>query len=157
MNYQINTMDYFSLVNMLMGQLTPQLRAKILEKLTDMNNQLLYGMAGVSSHRKKDAVELPHPALDQYNYRQPNPVPRDIPISGNRFENAKDIHEIEHDHEHEHEVDIDDIIEDIYEQNNQPDSLDIKLAHIKKLQDKIIADQNRRKQKNRSKRKMPIV
>lgn len=39
--FQINSLDYWSLVNLLMGQITPQTRKQILDKLTLMNNLLL--------------------------------------------------------------------------------------------------------------------
>lgn len=40
---QISNLDYWTLVNMLMNQITPETRKKILERLTEMNNQLMIG------------------------------------------------------------------------------------------------------------------
>jgi len=38
---RINSMDYLTLVSMLSTQITPHIRKLILDKLTEMNNQLL--------------------------------------------------------------------------------------------------------------------
>ena len=40
---QINNSDYWTLVNMLMNQITPDVRKLILDRLTEMNNQLIIG------------------------------------------------------------------------------------------------------------------
>lgn len=99
---QINIMDYWSLVNMLMNQISPDIRKQILERLTEMNNQLLMenlfkdGMsvmqtknqpdlarAAILNSRKKDLSEMQHPSLNNYNYKGQNPLPFDIPSNTN--------------------------------------------------------------------------
>ncbi|XWV26579.1 hypothetical protein QJ857_gp0488 [Tupanvirus soda lake] len=92
-NNQISSLDYFSLVNMLMNQISPETRKQILERLTDMNNQLMMGMnsqiqtdlprSSMLNSRKKDATEIQHPSFDRLNYKGPNPLPLNIPINGN--------------------------------------------------------------------------
>ncbi|XWV25319.1 hypothetical protein QJ856_gp0451 [Tupanvirus deep ocean] len=92
-NNQINSLDYFSLVNMLMNQISPETRKQILDRLTEMNNQLMMGMnsqiqtdlqrSSMLSSRKKDATEIQHPSLDRLNYKGPNPLPLNIPMNGN--------------------------------------------------------------------------
>lgn len=117
-------MDYWTLVNMLLGHITPEIRKHILERLTELNNGLLYGSSmipiippditrpGIINPRKKDMEESIQPNMYKYN----------TPMSK--------------------EIDLDDIIDDI---QNEPDTLDIKLAKIKTLRDKIIADKRQRR------------
>ena len=83
---QINNMDYWSLVQALSTQISPQYRAVVLSRLTEMNNQLLLGnqsniqmdlaRAGSINSRKKDANELSHPSFDHTQYRSQQGEPR---------------------------------------------------------------------------------
>nr|AEX63007.1 hypothetical protein mv_R805 [Moumouvirus Monve] len=75
---QLYNMDYLSLVNMLTLQLTPVDRKAILERLIEMNDQLLYkndinvDMSRNSqlNSRKKDIKENLHPSMDFYNHNK---------------------------------------------------------------------------------------
>ncbi len=116
MNYQyiqqINNLDYMGLVNMLLTQITPEIRSTVLERLTELNDQLLNNLnnntgnyntinndlarSGSLNTRKKDIIESLHPSLDQYrnmninnnNITLQNPIPLGIPISStNQFNN----------------------------------------------------------------------
>ena len=127
---QINNMNYWSLVNMLMGQITPEIRKHILEKLTEMNNDLLYTpnvmpviqpdvTRPLLNTRKKDMDEKSVP-IEPLNYNIGSPP--------NNYKNR--------------EIDLDDIIDDL---QKEPDTLDMKLAKIKFLRDKIVSDKRRRK------------
>ena len=87
----IGNMDYLSLVKMLMDQITVEKRKEILQRLTEMNNQLLMGYdqsyqsepprIGFSSSRKKDLSENMHPSFDQYSYKGQNPLPFGLPLN----------------------------------------------------------------------------
>ena len=169
---QISNLDYWSLVNMLMIQITPDVRKQILDQLTEMNNQLLIGMkpqiqsdlarSSIHSSRKKDVSEIQHPSLDRIN-----PLPlNNIPISSNNqfamnnsyqmpqmimpinnYSNSNQYN-TQQQNDSECEIDIDDIIDEIH---NTPDELDEKLARIKNLHAKIISDKRRRRKERDNK------
>lgn len=92
---QIKQLDYFSLVNMLLGQISPEVRSTVLIRLTEMNDRLLSGMqsgvqpdlsrAGALNSRKKDLTEIQHPSLDQYSYKGHNPIPLNFPCADDRL------------------------------------------------------------------------
>jgi hypothetical protein len=189
--HQIKQLDYWGLVNMLMNQITPDTRAIILERLTNMNNQLLnksnsqtnavmnpsvsFGDLSRSSmlnSRKKDATEVQHPSMDQYNYRGPNPLPLNIPMNYNSMSSMSQMNvanpmtssmnpimnttnsnqfmpQQNNYHHTPKEIDLDEIINDI--SNEDDDSLDNKLSKIKNLHTKIISDKRqRRKEKSQN-------
>ena len=165
---QISNLDYWSLVNMLMIQITADTRKQILDRLTEMNNQLLIGMkpqiqpdlarSSMLNSRKKDVSEIQHPSLDRIN-----PLPLNgIPMNNNNQFSMNNSYQIpqmmmpinnysntnkyitQQKNDSECEIDIDDIINEIH---NTPDELDEKLARIKNLHTKIIADKRRRRKK----------
>lgn len=155
-------MDYWSLVNMLMNQITPETRAIILEKLTEMNNSLLsknkmmcernlemdLSRTISMNSRKKDLDEQIHPSLDIYRNNSTqhnileNPIPLNIPInSNNQFMNDKYKYEKTNNYQQKDtQIDLDDIIHDI-----DDDMLNEKLDKIKNLYQKIISDKKKRK------------
>lgn len=153
---QLHTMDYWSLVNMLTSQITPETRKMILDKLSEMNNQLLMGMnmnsiqpdlarSSMLNSRKKDLSETQHPSFDHLNYKGPNPLPLNVPINGNNHFTMTSYHSQVSNANNE--INLDEIIDDAQE---IPDPLDMKLAYIKKLHTKIVAEKRkRRKEKER--------
>lgn len=100
---QINTMDYWSLVNMLLTQITTDTRKEILERLIVMNEQLILSSKtqqkihvdparnSFLSTRKKDTVEIPNPSLDRINYNGQNPLPLNVPTNANNTNNLNDM------------------------------------------------------------------
>lgn len=160
---QINNMDYWSLVSMLMNQITPDIRKLILDRLTKMNDQLMasftpteFPRAPVLSSRKKVTHEMPHPSRN-YNYSG-NP----IPVSFNDIEPKMFNPSIFSPKKHQNkdynmnnntddEIDIDDILSDLCDENvfeeSEEDILDQKLNRIKKLYNKIVSDKRRRRNK----------
>ncbi len=171
--FQINTMDYWSLVYMLMNQSTPEIRKLVLERLTEMNNQLLgsdLSRLSTLNSRKKDTSEIPHPSLDFANSQGKNPLPIHIPINStnpntnfipdrpnqystnsyqNKIPTTRPEANIYDKHQYDvcSEIDLDDIIEEI----RGSDPLDDKLAHIKKLYGKILTDKRRRRKERENK------
>lgn len=166
-NYNnISNMDYLSLVGMLTEQITPEKRKEILQRLMEMNDQLLmgYGTTGQGfqtepprigrlNSRKKDLTENMHPSFDQYNYKGQNPLPFGMPINSNinnDFDYRSNFSQIDNSLKQNNiqdtfdEINIDEIINDIHGETNM-DSLDKKLSKIKNLQDKIIIDKRKRK------------
>lgn len=179
---QINNMDYWSLVGMLMNQISPETRKLILEKLTEMNNQLLIGnhskiqqdlaRMGILNSRKKDVSENKHPSMDILN-KGKSPIPLVMPTNYNNqfalnpyqmsgITNMTQLNPMtpmplnnfsfpKHNskkNKHITEIDLDDIINDIHEES---DDLDEKLARIKALHTKIIADKKRRRKEREKK------
>lgn len=74
---QISNMDYWSLVNMLMIQITPETRKHILDRLIEMNNLLLSFQiqpdllrSPILNTRKKDVTEIQHPSINYTNLNQ---------------------------------------------------------------------------------------
>ncbi|AUV58274.1 hypothetical protein [Bandra megavirus] len=174
-NYnQINNMDYLSLVNMLTLQINPENRKMILERLTEMNNQLLYkndsntmaeytnvdlSRSSQINSRKKDVQENLHPSMNYYNNKGINPLPLNIPMNSAHQYNIEQPNtnymNINHkssakinNKNYSDEIDLDSIINNFDDNDNIPDALDIKLAKIKKLHTKIITD-NKNKRKNK--------
>ena len=179
---QISNMDYWSLANMLLTQINVETRKQILERLTEMNNQLIMGMGvqiqpdlarpSMLNSRKKDVSEVQHPAMDRLNYKLPvqesqhsmqrssNPVPINIPINStssqfnmnNSYQmplnNYNQYSTSSQNKELQPEIDLDDIIDEI---TNESDELDNKLAKIKQLHTKIIADKRRRRRERENK------
>ena len=119
---QISSMNYFELVDMLKKQITPEIRKYILERLIIMNNELITNTNRLNNIK----IDIVQP---QKMY-----TPKNSSIDiGNSYNN--------------NEIDIDDIIDDIHK---EPNALDLKLARIKKLRDKILFD---KKQRRKSKEK----
>ncbi len=169
-NNNLDDMDYLSLVKMLSEQIMPEKRKSILERLTEMNNQLLMGFTGIDnmselprtgmmSSRKKDLTENYHPSFDQYNYKGQNPVPFGLPVNsnGDHFDYRLNFDQIktpninnsnfksnEYERNKIDDIDIDEIINDIHVET-ELDTLDKKLSKIKTLQNKIIFDKRKRK------------
>ncbi|AGF85491.1 hypothetical protein QJ854_gp291 [Moumouvirus goulette] len=164
---QLYNMDYLSLVNMLTSQLTPIDRKAVLERLIEMNDQLLYkndinldtSRNNQLSSRKKDIKENLHPSMDFYNHNKQNPIPLNIPSSStsqtsiesrnmfcnpNIYNNQR-VHKKTYD-----EIDLDSIINnmsDFDDKENEEESLDNKLQKIKKLHSKIIANNKHKRKK----------
>ncbi|AQN68152.1 hypothetical protein [Saudi moumouvirus] len=166
---QLYNMDYLSLVNMLTLQLTPVDRKAILERLIEMNDQLLYkndinvDMSRNSqlNSRKKDIKENLHPSMDFYNHNKKNPIPLNIPSSStsqtsietrNVFYNPNIYNDINNKTHKKtcDEIDLDSIINNISDfddKENSEESLDDKLQKIKKLHSKIIANNKHKRKK----------
>ena len=127
---QIQGMNYFELVQMLMKQIIPEIRKCILERLTEMNNDLITAnkiatMKAQQMHmytQKNQEINIPYTATSAQNSAH---------NSETRISNFSDD-----------EIDIDDIIDDV---QKKPDELDLKLGRIKNLYDKIVADKRRRR------------
>ena len=160
-NIPIIDADYWTLVNLLTTQITPQIRKQILSRLTDLNDQLILANAiqnqfhnGQNSQdlsrstvhpttncRKKDVTELQHPSLDMFNYNGNNQYNTNI-IGGhtnNNFLRNQD----------QSDIDLDEILADIHDSHDNheshPDALDQELARIKNLYGKVIASKRRRR------------
>lgn len=176
---QIRNLDYWSLVQMLLTQISPETRSIILERLVELNNQLLIGSqstiqpdlarAAVLSSRKKDMSEIQHPSMDRFNYKGQNPLPLNIPINANNHfkpGNSTNIFQSnmfaqssnyvappspasQNSYDDEDEIDLDNIIDELKDDGND---LDSKLARIKNLHHKIIMDKRQRR-KDREARK----
>ena len=112
---QISKMDYWTLVNMLMNNITPDIRKQILIRLTEMNDQLIASMA-MQNLVQRSRIESDRTQQMPRNYNPSNQPEQP-------------------------EVDLDDISDDIEE----PDELDLELTRIKKLYTKIIADKKKRR------------
>lgn len=69
---QINMMDYWSLVNMLMTQITPDVRKKILERLVEMNNTLIMSLS----------LPIPTPISVPAQLSVSNPISPQVSVSG---------------------------------------------------------------------------
>lgn len=184
--------DYPSLVRLLTTNITPEARANVLSQLTQMNNHLLnqkqyqnqnlnqnqnlglnqtqFDLSRPTSlnYRKKDAVELVHPSMEQ-NPRHMNTMPRQDfnsrPIAQNNYQQPnlsnkhisssksvtikKDFEPksvVRNSLEFEPELDIDDILNDINGGDNSEESeLDLKLKQLAGLKQKIVNDSRRRK------------
>lgn len=109
---QVNNMDYWSLVKLLMNQITPEYRKQILIRLTDMNDQLL-SQYSVMNSCKKDLVE-PQQSVDLLNFNlfnmhtyQTKPLNQtplnQTPLNQYTIKKPKD------------EINLDDIFDDIQE------------------------------------------
>lgn len=93
---QIKNLDYMGLINMLMNQISPEIRAVVLERLTEMNNQLLVGnqiniqtdlaRSGMLNFRKKEMTELQHPSWDKLKNPSTNFAP--VQFSSGSYENS---------------------------------------------------------------------
>lgn len=157
---QINSLDYWSLANMLIYQITPEIRKQVLRRLTEMNDRLLMNGNSLTnsltnlpinipesqithqdpsrmtnfSSKKKDLPENKYPYMDTgYN----NPIPLSLP--NNKYHNISQQMPMKK----TLDISVDDIIDDIIEDSPQSDDLDTKLAKIKRLYDKVKA--NKRK------------
>ncbi|AVL94657.1 hypothetical protein ma271 [Moumouvirus australiensis] len=155
---------------MLTLQLTPIDRKVILDRLVEMNDQLLYkkdmnldlSRNSQLNSRKKDIKENLHPSMDFYNHSKKNPVPLNIPSSSttessiesrNLFYNPTSYN---HNHSgfqkksYNDEIDLDSIINNISDfddKENNKETLDDKLKKIKKLHSKIIANNKQKRKK----------
>jgi hypothetical protein len=177
--YQINNLDYWSLVNMLMVQITPETRKQILDRLTEMNNLLLIGMGAQiqsppsipsiasipSNSRKKDISELPHPSMNHVDYKGPNPLPLNMPTNNNNQSIMNNSYQMipsltipmnnyknmgQYNTQPTNEVQEEIDLDDLMcELHNKPDELDEKLFKIKKLHEKIITERRKRKKENK--------
>lgn len=167
----IDNLDYWSLVKMLMTTITAETRKKILDKITEMNNQLLLSeslkqsdlaRSAVLQSRKKTVTENQHPSFDCINYKGPNPLPLNTPTNANYqpiFNQASpilsnnDIYKNTKDSGVTIDIDLDDIIDelDFGKKNKKPeyDGLDEKLANLGKLYNKIITDKRKRRKEKR--------
>lgn len=148
---QINSLDYWSLVNMLVCQITPEIRRQILKRLMEINDRLLgtgnstlSGNQSILNHpdpsrmatyttKKKDFIETQHPNI---NVGFNNSL--SLPFPNNHYPNLM----VE---PGKKELTIDDVIDGMVGDSPKPDELDMKLAKIKKLYDKIVADKRRRR------------
>lgn len=154
---QINNMDYWSLVHMLMNQITPENRKLVLERLMEMNNQLMVSdltRSSILNSRKKDVSEVKHPSLDFLNDQGKNPLPMNIPFNANNqyTPNSYQTNSVpnnynKHQYKIDNEIDLDDIIEEI----QSVDPLDEKLHYIKKLYTKIITEKRKRRKEREKK------
>ena len=156
----INQLDYLSLVNMLLTQITPILRKQILDRLTEMNNQFLD--INQISTMNSSKISIPF-GTSQYNdkitddydryfdhsKRTHQPINKDTDKMYQRAQTER----VKINQRTIDEIDLDNIIDDLYDKkdadNESSNNLDIKLANIKKLHTKIIADKKRRKRKER--------
>lgn len=183
---QINTLDYWSLVNMLMTQITPEIRKQILVRLMEMNDQLMpnhqkiqpdLARASVLNSRKKDLTESQHPALDRLNYKGQNPVPIGIPMNANNQYGANNQY-----NPNPYQINSNngigsapmnnfstknqisrkdsnneiDLDDIINDIHSDQDNLDEKLSKIKTLHTKIITDKRRRRKEKESKNDLSI-
>lgn len=115
---QINSLDYWSLVNMLTYQITPEIRKLVLKRLTEMNDKLILNSDVQKSDLSKMAINHPNTLLKN-NYQ-------------NQIPNKK-------------EITVDDIIDNMIDDSPEQDELDKKLAKIKILYDKVISDKRKRR------------
>lgn len=171
MDFQyINNLDYWSLVNMLMNQITPEIRKQILNRLIKMNDQLLIDIntqtdlsnSSVSTSRK-DSLEFQYPSIDNLDYKNQNtlhltiPTNNNNPFTGNNSfqtnstiltNNYKNTDQFNSRLKNKtQKIEFDDIIN---KNHNKSDNLDEKLIKIKKLYDKIIINKKRIKEINNS-------
>jgi len=99
---QINNMDYWSLVQTLSTQITPEYRSMILNRLVEMNNQLLSSTRnipsdpiGLTQHRS-DRTVLNNP-IEPTPLRSGKSVPQpDLSRSYTQNSRKKDISELQH-------------------------------------------------------------
>lgn len=194
-NSQNQYMNYPTLVQLLSTNITPETRSNVLLQLTQMNNQLLsqqqfqfqnqsqsqsqvqplhqFDLARPTplNYRKKDAVELVHPSMEQnprhmnsmprpdFNFKPPHnnnpmgnyqqPIPdlnRNLipPNKSNQFIPTKNVPK-----KKEPELDLDDILKDINsgsdDISDEETELDLKLKQLMGLKQKIVNDSRRRK------------
>lgn len=142
-NNQISQMDYNSLVTALTKQISPEVRSIILERLVQMNNQLLNRTQSIQApkniepprnierpvmqnYRKKDAVEAPHPSMDPYARHNNFNIQPTRNTSNTNF-NPQPKNNANPQRTRIEEFDIDDILGDI---NNSEDELDLKLKKL---------------------------
>ena len=121
---QISTMDYWSLVNLLMNNITAETRAIVLNRLVEMNNSLL-NITRPQTPQNKTFT----PTMRQESTQPKKSRKQDI-----------DIDDL-----------IDSVVANKskpksmqnQKQNSKPDDLDAKLARIKKLHNNITSKQNK--------------
>lgn len=122
---QIKKMDYWTLVNMLLLQITPDVRKCILDRLVEINNQQLINMNILTNTQ-----------IDNTKYN--------IPKKNSDFMNENKItHQ-----KLNKEINLDEIIdgiENIQDDLGKKDELDRKLERIKYLKQKIIDRKNAKK------------
>ena len=141
---QIKNLDYWSLVNMLLTQITPQMRKCILDKLTEMNNQLMNSPNIIPNIK----VDLPNQHIVNSINNDSSPY---IPNDRKMFIDKKiDVNKYtDYKNNSDKEIDLDEIIDDIH---NNSDDLDKELARIKNLKDKILADKRKKRMDQRFKK-----
>lgn len=156
---QINSLDYWSLVNILVYQITPEIRSKVLKRLVEMNDRLIINgnnsftnlpinisesqvnhtdpsrMTSFNS-KKKDLSENKHMYMDTGYINQPS-------LSNNNYHNV--VHQMPK--KNPMSISIDDIIDDIIEDSPQEDDLDMKLAKIARLYDKVKTNKRKKNMK----------
>lgn len=128
MHQQIYSMNYWELVQMLMKQITPEIRKCILDRLTEMNNELI-------AANKAALLKAMTPPI-QNAYKNQNPISEKLGATS-RFSES-----INSDKNSDSEIDIDDIIDDV---QKKPDELDNKLNRIKYLYDKVVTEKRKRR------------
>jgi len=95
-NNDISRMDYWNLINLLSTQLTPEIRRLVLERLTEINNQMIrlgssvsgsyvdiptdLARSGFINSRKKDLNETQHPAVYSRNDGT-SPMSLNLPVN----------------------------------------------------------------------------
>lgn len=159
--YQKNsTTDYASLVNALTCQITPEYRAVILDKLVEINNQLLAKTQSSSrgnqfvnqsdparscilNPRKKDVSELQHPSTLANSYT-PSIVPITRPSHSHALSQTPSQYTPSIKKTIEPEFNIDDIIDD-FELSEETTSLDDKLNKLSSLHKKILSEKKMRR------------
>lgn len=132
---KISNMDYWSLVNLLMTQITPEIRKIILEKLTNMNDFLL----GIT---RQNPLPLSMPVNSNQMYGPMNSL-----SNSTNYNSSSYLSQIKE--SSDTEIDLDDIIDELSNEQNQSNELDAKLEKISRLYRKIQSDRkNRKKNKN---------
>lgn len=167
---QIKNLDYWSLVQMLLTPITPEMRKCILDKLTEMNNQLLLNnsifsgmqlnlMNSENLNKTKDSLKPLRsgdfsrlnngPSMNQYN---PLRTEQNSHSNGMKLEHPQKMEQSDHSNGvvSDHDINLDDEFEDEKSNENRSSyidniSLDLKLAKIKTLYDKVIADKRKRR------------
>lgn len=126
----INQLDYWSLVNMLMIQITPEYRQKILDRLTEMNKQLMIGLdsqIGMQSDLTRPNIvnsREKNPSKSYYSTRIKNkPTVSDNTIKSQYHNNSQPQHIYKHNPiPLDRSVNTDNIIKPQYSEKYNPGS-----------------------------------
>lgn len=160
--------DYQNLVRLLMGNISPTTRKIVLNKLIEINDRLLFNenhhplqnrwgfddditRFGIMSSRKKEMTEIQHPSFDYFNENTRGGSRGVSPTRGERAAPSlveSRVNYCAHGQTNKmnmsHDIELDDMIDNLYQDS---DVLDEKLARIKTLYYKIIADKKQKKRK----------